>query len=112
MRALIVVASVSACACGPGSQASGIPEYGYDVVHVYPHDPRAYTQGLFYLDGFLYEGTGLMGESSVRKVKLKTGEILQRHDIPEQYFGEAIVNWKNRLVEITWQSQAGFVYDL
>jgi len=79
---------------------------------VYPHDPQAYTQGLFYLNGFLYEGTGLNGRSSIRKVKLETGEVLQKRDIPEQYFGEGIVNWNDRLLEITWQSQTGFVYDL
>ncbi len=79
---------------------------------MYPHDPQAYTQGLFYLNGFLYEGTGLNGRSSIRKVKLETGEVLQKRDIPEQYFGEGIVNWNDRLLEITWQSQTGFVYDL
>jgi glutaminyl-peptide cyclotransferase len=112
MRILLVVAAVAACACGPASQASGIPEYSYDVVHVYPHDPTAYTQGLFYLNGVLYEGTGLNGQSSIRKVKLETGEVLQKRDIPEAYFGEGIVNWKDRLVEITWQTNVGFIYDL
>lgn len=112
MRLLIVVAALAACCCSPASQAGGIPEYGYRVVHTYPHDPDAYTQGLFYLNGFLYEGTGLNGRSSIRKVKLETGEVLQKHDIPEQYFGEGIVNWKDRLIEITWQTQTGFVYDL
>jgi glutaminyl-peptide cyclotransferase len=60
----------------------------------------------------LYESTGLNGRSSIRKVRLETGEVLQKRDIPEQYFGEGIVNWKDRLIEITWQTQAGFVYDL
>lgn len=112
MRILVAVAALAACACGPASQAGGIPEYGYEVVHTYPHDPSAYTQGLFYLNGLLYEGTGLNGRSSIRKVKLETGEVLEKRDIPEQYFGEGIINWKDRLVEITWQSQTGFVYDL
>ncbi len=111
MRILVTAAALAACSCGPASQA-GVPEYGYEVVHVYPHDPQAYTQGLFYLNGFLYEGTGLNGRSSIRKVKLETGEVLQKRDIPEQYFGEGIVNWNDRLLEITWQSQTGFVYDL
>ena len=101
-----------ACACGPASQAVGIPEYTYEVIHTYPHDPRAFTQGLFYLDGFLYEGTGLNEESSIRKVKLETGEVLQKHDVPGEYFGEGIINWKDRLIEITWQTQVGFIYDL
>jgi glutamine cyclotransferase len=112
MRILIAVATVAACACGPASQGAGIPEYGYDVVHVYPHDPRAYTQGLFYLDGVMYESTGLNGESSIRKVRLETGEVIQKRDIPEQYFGEGIINWKDRLLELTWKSEVGFIYDL
>src|SRR5207248_10474595 len=89
-----------------------IPEYTYQVVHTYHHDPDAFTQGLLYLDGVLYEGTGLEGESSIRKVKLETGEVLQKRDVPEQYFGEGIVNWKDRLLEITWKAQMGFIYDL
>lgn len=112
MRILVAVAALVASACGPVSQAGGVPEYGYEIVHTYPHDPSAYTQGLFYLNGLLYEGTGLNGRSSIRKVKLETGDILEKRDIPEQYFGEGIVNWKDRLIEITWQSQTGFVYDL
>jgi glutamine cyclotransferase len=111
MRTLMTIAALAAFGCGRVSQA-GIPEYGYEIVHAYPHDPLAYTQGLFYLDGFLYEGTGLNGRSSVRKVRLETGEVLQQRDIPEQYFGEGIVNWKDRLMEITWRSQTGFIYDL
>ena len=74
--------------------------------------PMAFTQGLLYLDGVLYEGTGLEGQSSIRKVKLETGEVLQKRDVPEQYFGEGIVNWKDRLLELTWKAQAGFIYDL
>jgi glutaminyl-peptide cyclotransferase len=112
MRLMIAMAAVAACACGPVSQAGGIPEYGYEVVHTYPHDPRAYTQGLFYRNGFLYESTGLNGQSSIRKERLETGEILDRRDVPEQYFGEGIINWKDRLIEITWRTQVGFVYDL
>jgi glutaminyl-peptide cyclotransferase len=112
MRTLILAAALTACACGPASQAGGIPEYGYQVVHTYPHDPFAYTQGLFYLNGFLYEGTGLNAQSSIRKVRLETGEVLQKRDISDAYFGEGIVNWKDRLIEITWQTHVGFIYDL
>jgi glutaminyl-peptide cyclotransferase len=112
MRIMIAVAALAACACGPVSQAGGIQEYGYEVVHTYPHDPAAYTQGLFYLNGFLYESTGLNGQSSIRKERLETGEILQRRDVPEQFFGEGIINWKDRLLEITWKTEVGFVYDL
>lgn len=112
MRILILAAALAAAACGPASQAEGIPEYSYEVIHTYPHDPLAFTQGLLYLNGVLYESTGLNNESSIRKVKLETGEVLQKHDIPEAYFGEGIVNWKDRLIELTWQSSVGFVYDL
>src|SRR5579871_6833610 len=112
MRILVVMIFLAACSCGPASQADGVPEYGYEIVHTYPHDPSAYTQGLFYLNGVLYEGTGLNGRSSIRKVRLETGEVLQKRDLPEQYFGEGIVNWKDRLIEITWQSQTGFIYDV
>ena len=89
-----------------------VPVYGFQVVHAYPHDPAAFTEGLFYLDGFLYESTGLAGQSSIRKVRLETGSIVQRIDLPPQYFGEGIVNWESHLVSVTWQSQVGFVFDL
>jgi glutaminyl-peptide cyclotransferase len=112
MRALIVLAALAFCACGPASQAGSIPEYRYDIVHAYPHDPSAFTQGLLFLDGYLYEGTGMPSRSSIRKVRLETGEVLQKRDVPDAYFGEGIVNWKDKLVEITWTTEVGFVYDL
>lgn len=112
MRILVAATALAAVSCGPVSPASGTPEYGYEIVHAYPHDPNAFTQGLFFLNGYLYEGTGLNGRSSIRKVRLETGQVLQQHDVPEQYFGEGIVNWKDHLLEITWQTQTGFVYDL
>lgn len=89
-----------------------VPVYGYEIVHVYAHDRHAFTEGLFYLDGFLYESTGLEGQSSIRKVRLETGEVLQQVTVPARYFGEGIVNWRQRLVSLTWKSQIGFVYDL
>ena len=112
MRILIVAAALGAFACGSATQAEGIQEYGYQVVHTYPHDSQAFTQGLFYLDGVLYEGTGLYEQSSIRKVKLETGEVLQKRDVPGAYFGEGVVNWKDKLIEITWQNHTGFVYNL
>jgi glutaminyl-peptide cyclotransferase len=98
-------------ACAAVAQA-GIPEYTFDVVHTYPHDPAAFTEGLFYLNGFLYESTGLEEHSTIRKVRLESGRVVQKIDIPAQYFGEGIVNWKNQLVSLTWKSQVGFVFDL
>jgi glutamine cyclotransferase len=91
---------------------AAIPVYGYKVVQTYPHDTGAYTEGLFYKDGFLYESTGQAGQSTVRKVDLQSGEVIQRHNVPSRYFGEGIVDWKDRLVQLTWKSGTGFVYDL
>jgi glutamine cyclotransferase len=85
---------------------------GYQIVRSFPHDPQAFTQGLSYHEGFLYEGTGLNGQSSIRKVKLETGEVLQIQRIDQQYFGEGITIWQHSVVQLTWQSQIGFVYDL
>jgi glutamine cyclotransferase len=81
-------------------------------VHTYPHDTGAYTEGLFYKDGYLFESTGQVGQSTVRKVDLKSGEVVQRHRVPARYFGEGIVDWNGHLVQLTWQSGTGFVYDL
>lgn len=112
MRTLVAALALTVCACGPSTQAGGIPEYGYRVVHTYPHDPKAFTEGLFYLNGYLYEGTGLDGESDIRKVKLETGEVVQRHQIPPEYFGEGIIAWKDRLLEMTYRAELGWIYDL
>jgi len=87
-------------------------EYTFDVVRTFPHDSTAFTQGLAYQDGFLYEGTGLKGRSSLRKVRLETGEVVQRFDLAPEFFGEGITLLKNEVVQITWQSQTGFVYNL
>jgi glutaminyl-peptide cyclotransferase len=94
------------------ARAETLPLYTYTVVHAYPHDRDAFTQGLQYLDGFLYEGTGLNGRSSIRKVKLETGEVVQRRDIAERYFGEGITVWRSQLYQLTWQSGTAFTYDL
>ena len=88
-----------------------VPVWGYQVVKVYPHDRQAFTQGLQYVDGFLYEGTGQHGQSSIRKVKLETGEVLQHAPLERQYFGEGITVWGDTLIQLTWQSELGFVYD-
>ncbi|MGA9981801.1 MAG: glutaminyl-peptide cyclotransferase [Candidatus Sulfotelmatobacter sp.] len=88
------------------------PEYTFKLVQVFPHDPAAFTQGLAYRDGFLYEGTGLNGRSSLRKVRLETGELVQRVDLSSEFFGEGIALLRNEVVQLTWQSQTGFVYNL
>ena len=92
--------------------AGAAQRYGFDVVNRYPHDPEAFTQGLIYRDGFLFESTGLNGRSSLRKVKLETGEVVQRQSVDEQYFAEGLTDWADRLVQLTWETNVGFVYDL
>ena len=87
------------------------PQYTYRVINTYPHDRTAFTQGLEYHDGFLYEGTGITGRSSVRKVDLTTGRVLQNFDVPQPFFGEGITVVGNQIIELTWQSQTGFIYD-
>ena len=87
------------------------PTYRYSVVRVYPHDPGAFTQGLVYDQGVLYEGTGLRGRSTLRRVELQTGEILQLHVLSDLYFGEGITLYEDELLQLTWKSNTGFVYD-
>ncbi|NLP56803.1 glutaminyl-peptide cyclotransferase [Lutibacter sp. B1] len=86
--------------------------YTYKVINTYPHDKSAYTQGLEYYNGFLYEGTGRKGTSSIRKVDLKTGKVLQSYDLDDKYFGEGITILNNKLYQLTWQNGIGFVYNL
>ena len=86
--------------------------YSYKIINTFPHDKGAYTQGLEFFNGFLYEGTGRKGSSSIRKVELTTGKVLQQKDIDAQYFGEGITIFNNKLYQLTWQSGIGFVYDL
>lgn len=85
--------------------------WGYEIVHTYPHDSRAFTQGLLYVDGHLYESTGLRGQSSIRMLDLNTGRVLQKYDLPADYFGEGLTDWGSTLVQLTWQAHKGFVYD-
>ena len=87
------------------------PSCGYRVIRDYPHDPKAFTQGLQYENGFLYESTGQYGQSSIRRVELETGKVLQIYDLPAHYFGEGLLIWGNRLVQLTWTSGIGFIYD-
>jgi glutamine cyclotransferase len=95
----------------PADVMTATPVYGYRVLAVYPHDPGAFTQGLVYYQGNFYEGTGLRGRSSLRKVDLETGAVLQIRNLPERYFGEGVTLFDDRLYQLTWQSRVGFVYD-
>ncbi|HOO53321.1 MAG TPA: glutaminyl-peptide cyclotransferase [Methanothrix sp.] len=89
-----------------------VPVYGYRVVAVYTHDPEAFTQGLAYRDGILYEGTGLYWGSKLCETRLETGEVVRSRNLPPQLFGEGIVLWEDRLVQLTWRSGIGLVWDL
>lgn len=84
---------------------------GYRVVKAYPHDSRAFTQGLVYVDGHLYESTGLNGRSSLRQVDLETGRVLKEVSVPSQYFAEGLTNWGSTLIQLTWKRHVAFVYD-
>jgi len=88
-----------------------MPAYTYEVVATYPHDPKAFTQGLQFADGILYETTGQEGESWVRKVDLPTGAVQLQHDLADEFFGEGMVVWGDEIITITWRSQKGFVFD-
>lgn len=93
--------------------ADAAPEiYTYKIINTYPHDKNAYTQGLVFYNGFLYEGTGRKGSSSIRKVELKTGKVLQEYDLSQEYFGEGITIFNNKLYQLTWKSGIGFIYNL
>ena len=112
----VAVAALVAVLSRPASvlevAAPGAEIFGYRVVNSYPHDADAYTQGLIYRDGFLYESTGLNGRSTLRKVVLETGEVVQRRPLGREYFAEGLTDWGPQLVQLTWQSHVGFVYDL
>jgi glutaminyl-peptide cyclotransferase len=96
----------------PPVSFAAIPVYAAKVVRSYPHDRAAFTEGLFYLDGWLYESTGQGVRPAIRKVDLATGKVVLGRDIAPVFFGEGIVAWKNRLIQLTWQNHIGFVYDL
>jgi glutamine cyclotransferase len=91
--------------------SSYTPVYDFSIVKEYPHDSTAFTQGLAYEKGVLYEGTGLYGKSSLRKVDLETGSILKIVTLPNGLFGEGITIWDNKLIQLTWQSGIGLVYN-
>jgi glutaminyl-peptide cyclotransferase len=85
--------------------------YGYKVIHVYPHDAEAFTQGLVYADGHLYESTGEYGASSIRMEDVQTGKVLQKRDLPTDDFGEGLTDWGSSLIQLTWKAHKAFIYD-
>ncbi|HEX3101920.1 MAG TPA: glutaminyl-peptide cyclotransferase, partial [Pyrinomonadaceae bacterium] len=123
MRILLLLFTVSlgiGCSASPtppnktnvnAAKPSPLPVYGYEVVKAYPHDPKAFTEGLFYHDGFLYESTGEKGQSTLRKVDLETGKIVQKWDMPREDFGEGIAMIGDKIYQLTWQQNLGRVFD-
>jgi glutamine cyclotransferase len=110
--ALVLVAALTfilnACSCV--TSPTQPTEYTYKMVSTYPHDPNAFTEGLVFESGSLYEGTGLVGKSSLRRVDLNTGQVQQVKDLKSPYFGEGITIFKDNIFQLTWQSHVGFVY--
>ncbi len=126
---LILIAVVSfGCTDNSGSKANGtvnktnsvnmsdntakLPVSGFEVVNAYNHDQNAFTQGLIFHDGFLYESTGHSGQSSLRKVELETGKVVQKKEVPEEYFAEGMTILGDKVYQITWQENTAFVYNL
>lgn len=114
VAAISTIALIILTMMGNRLNASSIPKWPplmtYSVVHRYPHDPEAFTQGLIYRDGLLYESTGLYGKSSLRKVELITGKVLQNKSIPPEYFSEGLTEWKHKLLQLTWREKTAFIY--
>ncbi|MBM7114166.1 glutaminyl-peptide cyclotransferase [Archangium primigenium] len=110
LAALLLLAGVS---CRTERRATdSAPVEGYEVLSSWPHDPQAFTQGLVYHQGHLYEGTGLNGQSSLREVELETGRVLRRVNLESQYFGEGLALHGDKLYQLTWRSNVGFIYDV
>jgi len=114
---IAIGALAAVLSCGGTSQREraaqlSTPVDGYRVVNVYPHDPEAYTQGLLFRDGFLFESTGRTGQSTLRKVRLETGEVVQQRRVEPPHFAEGLAVWNGELLQLTWQSKVGFIYDL
>jgi glutaminyl-peptide cyclotransferase len=122
MKILLPITAALAICClfaqTATQKTAAVPVYGYQIVHVYPHDRSAFTEGLEYHDGFLYESTGLNsrtnppGHSSLRKVRLETGEVVQRIPMSDQYFGEGITIIGDQIAQLTYTTEVGFVYSL
>ena len=114
MKSNVLLAAALSCLLAAAAlpARSEAADWGYRIVNRFPHSTQSFTEGLFYRDGYLYESTGLEGHSAIQKVELKTGRIVQKREIAPQYFGEGIIAWKDRLIELTWKNQLGFIYDL
>ena len=110
--ALAALTLVAGAARQPASaRAGGAPTWRHEVLRSFPHDPDAFTQGLLVRDGFFYESTGRKGQSSLRKVEIETGKVVQRLGVGNQYFAEGLAAWGPQLIQLTWETNIGFVYD-
>ena len=117
--ALILALSVAGLQCNAGANSSppanntpaAVAKHSYEIVHTFPHDTGAFTQGLIFVDGKLYEGTGQEGRSNLREVDLSTGRVVKKVDVPEPFFGEGITLLNGKIYQLTWQHQIGFIYN-
>ncbi|HEX6126004.1 MAG TPA: glutaminyl-peptide cyclotransferase [Pyrinomonadaceae bacterium] len=126
---LILLSVIVALSCGSSDNLNGsnstanrssntnkpktvLPVSTYEIVKKYPHDPRAFTQGLVYHDGFLYESTGQEGESTLRRVNLETGKIVQKYDLPDEVFAEGIAIMGDKIYQLSWRDRMAWVYSL
>ncbi|MCW4035161.1 MAG: glutaminyl-peptide cyclotransferase, partial [Candidatus Bathyarchaeota archaeon] len=107
---LIVLAAVTLVLSNNTPEAAEQRNYTYNIVNVYPHDETAFTQGLVFDSGNLYEGTGRNGESTLRRVDLESGNVTQLYSLPSNYFGEGITIFGDKIFQLTWTSHKGFVY--
>lgn len=116
MRKILILVGVVLVAAAAAwyfvARSAGVPVYAATIVATHPHDPQAFTEGLFFQDGALYESTGEVGTSGIRKVRPETGEVIQQSDLPPPYFGEGVIAFGDKLHQVTWQDKTGFTYDL
>lgn len=108
---VLVLAGAALAVWNASAAQNSLPTFGYTTVKVYPHDTRAFTEGLVYYEGNLYESVGLNSQSDLRKVDLETGKVIQRVSMADEYFGEGLTAVGDKLIQLTWQTQKGFVYD-
>src|SRR5690242_4760850 len=101
-RVLIILLIVASALAASGQTGAPAPTYTYQIVKTYPHDSKSFTQGLIFLDGALYESTGLTGQSKLRRVQLDSGKVLQEYAVLPEYFAEGMTNWGPDLIQLTW----------
>ncbi len=107
------MAALAGCRGEPAGASDHAPTwFDYEVVNEFPHDPRAFTQGLLFRDGYFYESTGLYGQSDLRLVRPETGEVVRLRRLQPRYFGEGLTDFGDRLIQLTWQENTGFIYDI